>query len=94
MKSLSRVTLLVRMKMSSGGHSAVYVWLLIVSAVMFSGFGNRRGLVAVDCKGGDSGSNAVVEDIESSTSDPAPAPGDVSLIESRDSDRLDFDLIF
>lgn len=90
MKSLSRVTLLVRMKISRGGHSAVYVWLLIVSAVMFSGFENLRGFaVVVDCKRGDSGSRAVVEDIESSTSDPTPASGDASLIGSRASGRLE-----
>jgi hypothetical protein len=54
-----------------------------------------RGTGVVDCKGGDSGSRAVVDDIESSTSDLAPASGDVSLIESRDSVRLElFDLIF
>lgn len=95
MKSLNRVTLLVLMNMSSGGHSAVYVWLFMVSAVMFSAFGNLRGLVVVDCKGGDSGSKAVVEDIESSTSDFAPESGDVSLIKSRESVRLEwFDLIF
>lgn len=41
MKSLSRVTPLVRTKMSRGGSSRVYVWLSIVSAVIVSGFGYR-----------------------------------------------------
>lgn len=68
-KSLSLVTPLVLMKMSSGGHSAVYVWLLMTSAVIASGFWNLAVFTGVDCKGGESGSKAVVvEDIESSTS--------------------------
>lgn len=48
-----------------------------------------------DCNVGDSGSKAVVDDIESSTSDLAPASGDDSLIDPRDSVCLEwFDLIF
>lgn len=67
----------------------------MVSAVIFSGFGNLRGLVVVDCKGGDSGSKAVVEDIESSTSETDPLSGEVSLIESRGPACLEwFDRIF
>ena len=39
MKSLNRSTPLVRMKMSSGGQPAVYMWLVRVSVVMVSGLG-------------------------------------------------------
>lgn len=83
MKSLSRVTPLVRMNMSSGGSSRVYVWLSIVSAVIVSGFGYLQAEAAgfvVDCSGGESGSSAVVDDTDPSTSDFAVGSGDVSRV--------------
>lgn len=94
MKSLNLVTPLVRMNISKGGHSAVYVWLLIVSVVILSGFLNLVGFTGVDCRGGESGSNAVVEDIESSTSD-TPFSSREESIGEEESDLFDLlDLIF
>lgn len=69
-KSLSLSTPLVRMKRSNGGHSAVYMWLLRVSAVMVSGFLKALGTswVVESDDGGVPGGSVVPDDTEQSTS--------------------------
>lgn len=87
MKSLNRLTPLVRMNMSSGGHPAVYVWLLIVSAVIVSLSLNWGVFVfPLGAARGESGFR-VVDDMESSTSDLEVGSGDVSR---SDDDEVDF----
>jgi len=74
MKSLSRLTPLVRIRRSNGGFPAVNRWSSMVSAVIVSGSGY------IDPSWppfGESLCKVVVEDIESSTSDVEDGVGDV-----------------
>lgn len=89
MKSLRRMTLLVRMNISSGGQSAVYIWLLIVLTVIDSGSFNATVLPFFwGVVWGESGFKVVVEDTESSTSDLAPGSGEDSRSDVEEPDRI------
>lgn len=84
MKSLKRSTLLVRIRISTGGSPAVYMWLSRVSAVIDSGFGRTAAPVASPpvLRGGEPGGSVVVDETESSCSSERvmEGAGDVSLI--------------
>jgi hypothetical protein len=85
MKSLSLSTPLVRTNRSKGGLSDVYMWLVIVSAVIVSTFGYMVTLSELpDLRGGESGCSVVVDEAESSrSSDRDDGGGDDSLIDDR-----------
>jgi len=98
MKSLSLSTPLVRTKRSSGGLPAVYMWLVIVSAVMVSAFGYMVTPPAPsDFRGGESGCSVVVDEAESSRSSDRDegGGGEDSLIDDSTSELSPcFDNIF
>jgi hypothetical protein len=83
MKSLSLSTPLVRTNKSNGGLPEVYMWLVIVSAVIVSAFGYIvMPAESSDFRGGESGCSVVVEEAESSrSSDRDDGGGEDSLID-------------
>jgi hypothetical protein len=76
MKSLNRLTPLVRIKRSSGGSPAVNRFSSIVSVLMVSGSG-KTGLSWL-CVGGESGLSVVEEETDSSASDIVDGVGELA----------------
>lgn len=90
MKSLSLSTPLVRTKMSKGGSPAVYMWFVIISAVMVSGSGRFAGLDKLRADG-DSGWCSVAEEETESSTPTSAGDGGVDEASSMDG-RSGFDM--